>query len=105
MTRARKRQVDLASTHYYHCVSRCVRRSWLCGEDSETGRNYDHRRGWIVDRIRHLCAVYAIDVCAYAVMSNHYHVVLRIDPTRVDSWSNEELIERPNLFAERLGVA
>ena len=94
MPLARKRQVDLASTNYYHCISRCVRRTWLCGEDFASGRNYDHRRGWIVDRLRHLASIFAMDVCAYAVMSNHFHVVVRIDAARVDSWSNDELIER-----------
>ena len=66
----------------------------MCGEDHVTGENYDHRRQWIVSRLRFLSYVYAIDICAYAVMSNHYHVVLHVDKARAESWSKEEVVER-----------
>src|SRR5690606_20198339 len=38
--------------------------------------------------------VYAIDICAYAVMSNHYHVVLHVDEGRANNWSDREVAER-----------
>jgi hypothetical protein len=72
MTRARSQLISPETTPYYHCISRCVRRAFLCGEDSLTGKNYEHRKAWVIKRLRELAEVFAIDICAYAVMSNHY---------------------------------
>jgi len=47
-----------------------------------------------VDRMKSLSSVFAIDLCAYAVMSNHYHIVIRVDRERAQSWSNREVVER-----------
>jgi REP element-mobilizing transposase RayT len=94
MTVARRSQIDLTATPYYHCVNRCVRRAFLCGEDKVSGRSYEHRKGWIVEKIKSLSEIFAMDVCAYAVMSNHYHVVLRVDDARADDWELGEVVER-----------
>lgn len=94
MTKPRSTLVSLADTPWYHVVSRCVRRAFLCGDDAHTGKNHDHRRAWIVDRLKQLSGVFAIDVAAYAVMSNHYHLVLRVDAERAQGWSNEEVLRR-----------
>ena len=94
MPRPRSTLVSLDATPYYHCTSRCVRRAFLCGEDRHSGRSFEHRRQWIEDRLLILADIYAIDIAAYAVMSNHYHVVLHIDREQSLAWSDAEVIER-----------
>ena len=94
MPRPRSTLVSLDATPYYHCTSRCVRRAFLCGEDSHSGHSFEHRRQWIEDRLLELAGIYAIDIAAYAVMSNHYHVVLHVDRDQGLAWSDAEVIER-----------
>ncbi len=60
MPKPTKAQVSLDATPYYHCVPRCI------------------RRAWIEERMFSLSRGFALDICAYAVMSNHYHVVLHV---------------------------
>lgn len=94
MPKARKHQVSLDATPYYHCVSRCVRRAFLCGSSRDGAYCFEHRRTWIEERILQLSTIFAIDVCAYAVMSNHYHVVLHINAAKAHNWSDLEVCER-----------
>jgi len=94
MTQPRFAQVAASDTPWYHCVSRCVRRAFLCGVDAYSGISYEHRRGWIADRLQRLASVFAVDVAGYAVMSNHFHVVVRIDAERASSWTTDEVLER-----------
>ena len=96
MTISRAQQIDLSVTPYYHCINRCVRRAYLCGEDKHTGQCYEHRRGWIADKIKALSKTFAIDVAAYAVMNNHYHIVLRVDQEFAEKWNSLEIIKRWN---------
>ena len=81
MTVAREQQICLEETRFYHVVSRCVRRVFLCGEDSVTGKSFEHRRQWLLDRIKLVTSIFDIDVCSYAIMSNHMHIVLRVGDT------------------------
>lgn len=71
-----------------------MRRAYLCGDDPVSGKNFDHRKQWLVTRVKHLAAHFAIDICAYAVMSNHYHLVLHVNKQQADEWSDDELIKR-----------
>ncbi|WP_019025137.1 MULTISPECIES: transposase [unclassified Thioalkalivibrio] len=94
MTQPRSSLVSIEDTPWYHVVSRCVRRAFLCGEDRVSGQNFEHRREWIETRILELAAIFTIDVAAYAVMSNHYHVVVRLDPERAASLGTESVLQR-----------
>lgn len=94
MTQPRSTLVSLDDTPWYHVVSRCVRRAFLCGHDAHSGRSFEHRRGWIADRLKQLASVFAVDIAAYAVMSNHFHIVVRVDEARVESLERDEIPRR-----------
>ena len=88
MTVPRSRLVDLEVTRYYHCISRCVRRAFLCGE------GFEHRKQWIEDRLELLAGSFAISVCGFAVMDNHLHVLIRLDPNAGRAWDGAEVVRR-----------
>ncbi|NRB24660.1 transposase [Shewanella sp.] len=92
MPRPRSTQISIEDTLFYHCCSRTVRQAFIAGVDDFTGKSYEHRRGWIETQILNLAGVFAIDVAAYAVMSNHLHLVLRIDIELANRWSDREVV-------------
>jgi hypothetical protein len=94
MTLPRSLLVSADAPGYYHVFSRCVRRAWLCGVDPLTGRSFEHRRQWIEDRLLFLCSLFSVELYSYAVLSNHYHAVLRLDPTAPRHWSDETVAAR-----------
>lgn len=101
---ARKTVVDVDQVGVYHCMSRCVRRAFLCGFDSYTQTSYEHRREWITDRLKTLACIFGIEVFAYSVMSNHLHVVVRNRPDLVCNWTAREVALRwCSLFPKRNG--
>ena len=75
----------------FHLINRCVRRTFLCGEEVNTGKDYSHRKEWIRCRLEELAGIFAVDVMSFAVLSNHLHVVVRTRPDIVKSWSDEEV--------------
>ena len=94
MPQPRKALISLSDTPFYHCMSRCVRRAFLCVEDSYSGINYEHRRDWLEDKLHQTADAFAIKLCAYAVMNNHYHVVLHVRSDLAAAWSDFEVVER-----------
>jgi hypothetical protein len=69
----------------------------LAGRDSfdkSTQQDFEHRRQWVIDRLTEIDAVFCIDICAYAVVSNHYHLVLYINKKEIDGLTDLEVIER-----------
>ena len=71
-----------------------MRRAWLCGEDDYTGGNFDHRKSWLLARMKALEEVFAVRIAAYAVTGNHYHVVLYLDIEQGRAWDRDEVIGR-----------
>ena len=91
---ARADLVDPVEVAAFHCINRCVRRSFLCGDDPYSGCNYDHRKQWIEDRLQFLSGQFGIDVIGFAVLSNHFHLVLRSRPDVVATWDDTEVARR-----------
>lgn len=88
MPTARSKIVDLSLTRYYHCISRCVRGAFLCGEGLE------HRKRWIESRLEKLASCFSVSVAGFTVMDNHLHVLVRLDPDLASGWSDEEVVRR-----------
>jgi hypothetical protein len=93
--------VDEDRVGVYHCIARCVRRAFLCGTDSYTGRDYSHRKAWVLDRLRQLAGLFGVEVCDYAIMSNHLHIVLRNRPDVARQWSDDEVAIRSGCSSKR----
>jgi REP element-mobilizing transposase RayT len=66
----------------------------LCGFDSYSVQIYEHRQAWVEQRLLFLSSIFSIDICAYAVMSNHVHVVLHVDVKQVMAWSDRDVVNR-----------
>ena len=86
--------VDQEHAACYHVTSRCVRRAWLSGYDPYTRRDCSHRRRWVSGRIAHLERYFAVETLGHAVMSTHFHMVLRFDPKACEAWTDEEVARR-----------
>ncbi|MCA9285503.1 MAG: hypothetical protein KDA22_09825 [Phycisphaerales bacterium] len=106
----RSKTVDESVSGLYHCLSRCVRRGYLLAPGPDGAVADDHRRDWMVARLRLLTSSFAIDCVSLAVMSNHFHVLLRTLPEVVDHWSDAEVAYRwimvrpPVKVRKRLGI-
>ncbi len=53
---------------------------------------------WIEGRLLALADAFCIDICAYAIMSNHYHVVLHINANKAKRLTQYEVVERWLVF-------
>jgi putative transposase len=102
MALPRNKYVKDGQQGVYHCFSRCVRRAYLCGFDMLTGRDFSHRKERLVERLRFQASIFAVEVIAYAVMSNHYHTIVRTRPDIAAAWSDWDVAARwLMLFSKR----
>ncbi len=94
MPQPRRELVHPLHAASYHCVTRCVRRGWLCGIDDYLGKSFEHRKAWVADRILEVGSIFACGIYGYAVMSNHFHLVVHMSPSAAAAWSDEEIATR-----------
>ena len=77
-----------------HVMNRTVRRCFLLGNDPLTGKNFDHRKDWMETELERLAQNMGIDLLCYAILSNHFHLVLRSRPDVVGEWDDTEVARR-----------
>ena len=77
-----------------HVMNRVVRRCFLMGTDELTGKNYDHRKTWVENELKRLAAGFGIDLLNFAILSNHFHLILRSRPDVVATWDDAEVALR-----------
>ena len=82
MPKPRKELISFAATSYCRYASRCVNKAFLCRTDS-SGRRFEHRRG-------------CVDISAYAVISNHFHIVLHVNQPEARNLTDLEVVQRWN---------
>ena len=94
MTIARKDIVNDDLEMTYLCDVRCVRRSFLSGKDTYSGKNFDHRKEWIADRVRFLIGSFSLEMLGYGIMDNHFHIMPRMLPDLAKAWDDETVARR-----------
>jgi hypothetical protein len=77
-----------------HAIGRTVRRCYLLGVDPLTAKNYDHRKTWMEEELQRLALFFGCDLLCYAVLSNHFHLILRSRPDVVATWDDVEVARR-----------
>lgn len=77
-----------------HVMNRVVRRCYLMGSDPVSGKNYDYRRAWIEELLVHFAGQFGIDLLGFAILSNHFHLILRSRPDCVAQWNDAEVARR-----------
>lgn len=85
MTIPRSKLVDPGVSRWYHCITRCVRQASLLD---------DSRKQWIEDRLAEVSGIFAISVGGFAILDNHLHFLIRLDPDVAAAWSPKDVIAR-----------
>ena len=91
---SRAEVIDPSEVNVVHVYNRTVRRCFLMGDDPISGRNFDHRKVWIEDSLKHFATHFGIDLLGFAILSNHFHLILRTRPDVVETWSDDEAARR-----------
>ena len=77
-----------------HVMNRAVRQCYLMGDDPISGKNFDHRKVWMEQKLELHAANFGIDLLGDSILSNHFHLVLRSRPDVVATWDDTEVARR-----------
>ena len=91
---ARAESLDPAEVVVAHVFTRVVRRCFLLGDDPVSGKNFDYRKLWIEQYLKQFAAHFGIDLLGFAILSNHFHLILRTRPDVVATWDDQEVARR-----------
>jgi REP element-mobilizing transposase RayT len=62
--------------------------------DKYLGKSFEHRKFWVEARILELGNIFACGIHAWAVMSNHLHIVVHMSPAAANAWLPDEVATR-----------
>ena len=99
---ARAEVYDSAEIAIAHVYNRTVRRCFLMGDDSVSGKNFDHRKVWIEEYLQQFAAAFGIDLLGFAILSNHFHLILRNRRDVVATWDEREVARRWLMLCQRV---
>lgn len=78
----------------YHISSRAVRRGFLLGSDTETEREFPHRKNLVLRRLESLVSIFAVECLDVAVLDSSFDLILRNRPDVAARWTDREVAER-----------
>jgi len=65
-----------------------VRQAFLLGEGMQD------RKSWIEHRLEELAEIFALAGAWFAILDNHLHLLVRLDPDVARCWSDEDVVRR-----------
>lgn len=93
-SKSRREIIDPDVVGIYHVYNQIVDQQFLLGYDPRTGKDFGYRRDWIYDRLKMQARYFAIDVFDFAILGNHFHLMVRNRPEIVEAWTDEEVVRR-----------
>jgi len=91
---ARSEVLDPNEVAVAHVYNRTVRKCFLMDDDAVSGRNFDHRKVCIEEYLHRFAAAFGSDLLGFAILSNHFHLILRSRPDVVATWDDREVARR-----------
>ena len=87
---ARQYQICIEEIPYYMFHVDVFDEYSYVAKTSVTSLNFEHRRKGVVQCMKNLTNLFAVDVYSYAVISKHYHLIPKLNST-ID-WSKKRTL-------------